>query len=650
VVLLRWTATLGVWGVIAGLCLMAWFAHDLPSIDQMVDSTRRPSLTIQAADGSVLAAYGDLYGDVVQVEDMPPWLPGAVTSIEDRRFYSHFGVDPLGIARAVYVNFRAGRAVQGGSTLTQQVVKNVFLTQEKTLKRKVQEAILALWIEHKFTKNQILTLYLNRVYLGAGTYGVEAASQRYFGVSARNVTPLQAALLAGLLKAPSRYSPASNPELAIGRASVVLQAMVETGVLTEQQAQNALAGGTALASLASRPRRGRHFSDWVMEQVDEYIGTVNADVIVKTTLDPRLQQTAEQALAATLAAKGQKLNASEGAMVILTPDGAVRAMVGGRDYGASQFNRAVQALRQPGSSFKPFVYLAGLEAGLHPSDTVEDAPITVDGWSPANFDHRYRGSMLLRDAVANSINTVAVRVSEMAGRRRVIEVAHRLGITAELQPTAALALGTQETAVLPLVGAYVPFANGGQGVLPFGISEILTRDGQVLYQRQGSGLGQVISPQNVGAMNAMLSGVVDHGTGKKAAIGRPTGGKTGTSADYRDAWFVGYTADYVAGVWIGNDNNSPMKKVTGGSLPAEIWHTVMLAAHQGLPPRPLPGPAPEENPMGSFIRSILGFGDSDSGSSAPAPAPANNQTAPPPVITPQGQRTHQQVLDLFDKN
>jgi penicillin-binding protein 1A len=641
--LLRWCATLAVWGVIALVCIVAWFAHDLPPIDQMIDSTRRPSLTVQAADGTTLASYGDLYGEVVAVEEMPPWLPGAVVSIEDRRFYSHFGVDPLGIARAIYVNFRAGRMVQGGSTLTQQVVKNVFLTQERTLKRKVQEALLALWMEHKFTKNQILTLYLNRVYLGAGTYGVEAASQRYFGISARQVTPLQAALLAGLLKAPSRYSPASNPELAVSRASVVLQAMVETGVLTEQEAQHALAGGTALAGEARRPRPGRHFSDWVIEQVDEYIGSVSTDVIVKTTLDPRLQRTAEQALAATLAAEGGKLHASEGAVVVLTPDGAVRAMVGGRDYGASQFNRAVQALRQPGSSFKPFVYLAGLEAGLTPSDSVEDAPVTVNGWSPENFDHRYRGSMPLRDAVAQSINTVAVRVSEMAGRQRVIAVAHRLGLTADLQPTPSLALGTQETAVLPLVGAYAPFANGGTGVVPYGITEILTRDGQVLYRREGSGLGQVIKPKDLGAMNDMLSGVVDHGTGRRASFGRPAGGKTGTSADYRDAWFVGYTADFVAGVWIGNDNNSPMKRVTGGSLPAEIWKTVMIAAHQGLPARPLPGPPPEEDPMGSFIRSIFGSSDSQ-----PTPAPTAPQ--PEPTLKPAGPQTHQDVLDLFDKN
>lgn len=649
VTLLRWGATLGVWAVIAVLCIVVWYARDLPDIDQVADATRRPAVSIQAADGTVIAGYGDQYGPVIDVSQMPPWLPGAVTSIEDRRFYHHFGVDPFGLARAVIANLRAGHTVQGGSTITQQVVKNVFLTQERTLKRKVQEALLALWMEHKFTKNQILTLYLNRVYLGAGTYGVEAAAQRYFGVSARNVTPFQAAVLAGLLKAPSRYSPAINPELSVARANVVLNAMVETGVLSERQAQEALAGGTAIVTQASKPRPGRHFSDWVLDQVDGYVGSVSADLVVKTTLDRSLQRVAETALSSTLERKGKARHATEGAVVVLSPDGAVRAMVGGRDYGASQYNRAVQALRQPGSAFKPFVYLAGLESGLRPDDQIEDAPITVDGWSPKNFERRYRGMVSVRDALAESINTVAVRVSERAGRQNVIDVAHRLGMTADLQPTPALALGTQETAVLPLVGAYAPFANGGTGVIPYGIVSITTRDGKVLYQRQGSGLGQVIKPRYLGEMNRMLQGVVDHGTGHHAQIGRPAAGKTGTSANYRDAWFVGYTADYVAGVWIGNDDNSPMKRVTGGTLPVDVWKTVMLAAHKGKAVRPLPGPPPEQDSIGNFLRSVLGIGD-DSGDSAGKDKGTSGSSWGPVHIKPKSSDTPEDRLRLFDKN
>lgn len=665
--LLRWAAVLFIWGVASVGVLVAWYAHDLPSLADVSSATRRPSLLIQGSDGSIIANYGDLYGEVIDVSELPPWVPGAVISIEDRRFYDHHGVDPLGLLRAVVVNVQKGRMAQGGSTLTQQVVKNVFLSQERTLKRKVQELLLSLWLERTFTKQQILTLYLNRVYLGAGTYGVEAAAQRYFGVSARQVTPFQAAVLAGLLKAPSRYSPASNPDLATSRASVVLNAMVENGVLSQQQAQQALATAPTALANASKARPGRYFSDWVMEQVDDLAGSVSQDLIIKTTLDPTIQAAAEQALAKTLDSKGPAANAGEGAMVVLTPDGAVRAMVGGRSYANSQYNRAVQALRQPGSSFKPFVYLAGLESGLLPDDVVEDAPITISGWSPENFDHRYHGQVTLRDAVANSLNTVAVRVSQRAGLQQVIGVAHRLGITADLQPTPSLALGTQETAVLPLVGAYAAFANGGYAAPPFGISEITTRDGQILYLHQQGEQKQVIRPQDVGNMNQLLSGVIQSGTGKRAAIGRPAAGKTGTSADYRDAWFIGYTADYVAGVWIGNDNNTPMKRVTGGSLPADIWREVMLAAQKGKPMRDLPV-GETDDLIGRLLRSVLGedsprpsntpYTNPLSGSEEPqelAPQqPPPEAKRPPPLLNgkvqPNGSLSHQQVIDLFDKN
>lgn len=602
--LTRWALTAAIWMVIAGLAVLGWFAYDLPAVDAVEAATRRPSVLVEAADGSRIASFGEMYGAVVQVQDLPPYLPGAVLAVEDRRFYDHMGIDVLGLARAMWVNLRAGRVVQGGSTITQQAAKNLFLSHERTLKRKVQELLLALWLEAKFTKSQILTLYLNRVYLGAGTYGVEAAAQRYFGRSAREVTPYQAAVLAGLLKAPSRYNPAAAPQAARERAAVVLAAMVKAGVLTPAQARAAKAGDGGAVAARSRP--GRHFADWVMERADEYVGAVNGDIIVRTTLDPGLQAAAEAALRQVLAAEGGKAKAREGAIVVLDGAGAVRAMVGGRDYADSQFNRATQALRQPGSAFKPFVYLAAVEAGMRPDDTVTDAPVTVDGWSPENFDRRTRGPVTLAEAVADSLNTVAVRVGEQVGRRTVLATARRLGLDVPATAPPSVVLGTEETALLPLVGAYVPFANGGFGVIPHGIEEIRARDGGVLYRRQGAGPGQVVDGESLYHLNRLLAGVIDHGTGKAAAIGRPAAGKTGTSADFRDAWFIGYTADYVAGVWIGNDDNSPMARVTGGGLPARVWAQVMTTAHQGLPARPLPG-TPPRDPFTRLIEGVLGL-------------------------------------------
>lgn len=624
----------GAAAAVFGAAIVGYFALSLPDLDAAALATRRPSIVVLAEDDSVIARYGDAYGDPLPVEDLSPWIPAAVIAIEDRKFYSHFGVDPLGLVRAALVNLRAGHAVQGGSTITQQAVKNLFLSSERTLKRKVQEVLLALWLEHTFSKDQILSLYLNRVYLGAGTYGMDAAAHRYFGVSARDVTPFQAAVLAGLLKAPSRYNPVNDPQAAADRAAVVLRAMEETGALTAAQAQDAQAERHRLAATKPAPRVGRYFSDWIQDQIDDLIGSVIEDVEVHTTLNPKIQQVAEQSLSKTLTSSGEKVHASQGAVVVLSPDGAVRAMVGGADYGSSQYNRAVQAQRQPGSSFKPFVYLAGVENGLRPDDMVEDAPITIGKWSPENFDHKYRGMVTLREAVAASLNTVAVRVSERAGRDHVIEVAHRLGITAELQDSPSLALGTQETALLPLVSAYAPFANGGQGVTPYGIRDVVTRDGVTIYQHPSSERGQVIRPQDVAIMNDLLSGVVDYGTARNAAFGRPAAGKTGTSADYRDAWFVGYTADYITGVWVGNDDNSPMKRVTGGSLPATVWKNVMVAAHQGVAVHSLPSAPSESDPFTSLIRSVLGLGRDSSPTPAPAPD-SRSRTTPPPSELPE---------------
>lgn len=647
--LVRWAAVAVIWGGIALGAVVAYFAWDLPSVDMVTAMTRRPSVTIQDSQGATIASYGDLYGDVVQVSEMPAHLPGAVMAIEDRDYYDHFGVDPLALVRAAIVNLRAGRVVQGGSTIAQQAAKNLFLSHERTLKRKVQELLLAFWLEWKFTKDQILTLYLNRVYLGAGTYGVEAAAQRYFGVSARDVTAFQSAVLAGLLKAPSRYNPVSDPEAAKARAQVVLTAMAETGVLTPAQAEAAAAGGGKAVAGVRRSRPGRYFADWVMEQLDDLVGAVNEDVIVSTTLDTRLQRQAEAALSRVLAEKGTKVGAGQGAVVVATPDGAVQAMVGGKDYADSQFNRATQALRQPGSAFKPFVYLAALEAGGGPDSVVSDDPITVLGWSPDNYaGHRY-GTVTWREALARSLNTAAVRVSEETGRRRVIEAARRLGLDVAAGAPPSVALGTEETTLLRLTTAYASFANGGLLTNPYGITEVRSRRGEILYLRSTAPAERVIAERAVGQLDDMLQAVVSWGTGKGADIGRPAAGKTGTSQDYRDAWFVGFTPDYVAGVWVGNDDNTPMKNVTGGSLPTAVWREVMTAAHQGLPPRDLPRAPGSDDAFTRLVRGVLGMDETSSATTAPAeprPQPGLRPQAPARTSAERADR----VQGLFDKN
>jgi penicillin-binding protein 1A len=586
--LLRTAVLLSLWVAIIGGGVIGYFALTLPDTSELTRAERRPSVTILAADGSLLATFGDLFGQPLTLQEMSPYLPKAVIATEDRRFYSHFGIDPIGLLRAVVANFSAGRVVQGGSTITQQLAKNLFLTPERSVPRKIRETLLALWLEHRFSKDQILEIYLNRVYLGAGTYGVDAAAHRYFGKSARRTTLYESAAIAGLLKAPTRFNPTRDRDKAAARTARVLANMVEAGIVTDSQVANAAKEGGARPAVAAARSGARYFADWVAEQLSDFAGTGSRDLTVTTTLDPGLQAEAEAAVAETIAHDGPKAAVSQGALVAMSPDGAVRAMVGGRDYIGSQFNRATQAQRQPGSAFKPFVYLAGLEAGLRPSDQFVDAPIRLGSWQPRDYTGHYQGEMTLAEGLAQSINTIAVQVAMRAGIRKVIAVAHRLGISSELAPEMSLALGTGEVNLLELVSSYAPFANGGAGVWPHGIAEIRDSEGNMVFRRMGSGAGRVMSPELAGTMNEMLSGVIGHGTGRSAALPRPAAGKTGTTQDYRDAWFIGYTADLVAGVWLGNDDNSPTNKVTGSSLPAQTWRRFMLAATQAMPVHPLP--------------------------------------------------------------
>ncbi|PLX38009.1 MAG: penicillin-binding protein [Hyphomicrobiales bacterium] len=584
-----WGLVAGLWGGIAFVGMLAYYAAHLPPTSEWAVPKRPPNVKIVDANGKLVANRGDTGGESVRLEQLPPHMMQAVMAIEDRRFYYHFGIDPIGLGRAMAVNLAKGRLTQGGSTLTQQLAKNLFLEPERTFRRKMQEVVLSLWLEAKFSKEEILEMYLNRVYFGAGAYGVDAAARRYFGKSARQVTVAEAAVLAGLLKAPSRYSPTRNPDLADARAQTVLAAMQDAGYLSAKQVKQARA---APATVTSRHNSAseNYVADWVMDQLPSYVGSLDEDIIVDTSVDSTLQNSAEKVLRNALSEKGGKLNVGQGAIVVLDAGGAVKALVGGRDYGQSQFNRAVSAHRQPGSAFKPFVYLAALERGMTPETVRQDAPITIKGWSPKNYTKKHYGNVTLAKALSMSLNTVAARLAYEVGPKRVVSTAHRLGVASKLNATPSIALGTSEVTPLEITAAYVPFSNGGYGVMPYVIRRIHTAGGKVLYERAGSGIGKIVAAEHIGMMNAMMRRTLESGTGKKASLGEmPAGGKTGTSQDFRDAWFIGYTAYYTAGVWLGNDDNSPTKRATGGSLPAEIWAEVMKEANRDLAIADLPG-------------------------------------------------------------
>ncbi|WP_439499663.1 transglycosylase domain-containing protein [Bosea sp. (in: a-proteobacteria)] len=598
--LIYWTFVLGLWCVIGVGGLVAYHAAQLPPINQLTVPKRPPNVAILAADGSLLANRGETGGRTITLGEVPPYLPKAFVAIEDRRFYEHFGIDPIGIARAVVKNVTGRGGVQGGSTLTQQLAKNLFLTQERTAARKIQEAILALWLEQTYSKDQILELYLNRVYFGSGAYGVEAAAQRYFNKSARSVTIPEAAMLAGLVQAPSRLAPNRNPDAAEKRAQLVIAAMADQGFVSQSAAKSAL---VTPAEAAERVGAGsvNYAADYVMDVLDDFIGAVDGDVTVLTTIDPKLQSLAETTLVEVLAAQGAKHNASQGAVVSMAPDGALRALIGGRDYTKSQFNRATAAKRQPGSSFKPFVYLAAIEHGLTPDTIREDSPVSIKGWQPENNSRTYRGPVTLKTAFAFSLNTIAVKLNQEVTPKEVVRTAQRLGISSGLQANPSLSLGTSEVTPIELTSAYASFANGGQSVLPYVIREVKTMAGKVVYTRKASNFGTVVQPQPLSMMNAMFHEVMTGGSGSKGNFPNwEVGGKSGTTQDFRDAWFVGFTSKLVTSVWVGNDDNSAMKRVYGSGLPLEVWGKYMKAAHVGQQPSPLPGGLWRSGPKSIF--------------------------------------------------
>jgi penicillin-binding protein 1A len=587
--LFYWTVVLGIWVVIAGIASIAYVASTLPPIQSLEVPKRPPTVEIVGIDGRPLVSRGEMSGTDVPIKELPAYLPRAFVAIEDRRFYHHYGVDPVGLARATVANVLHRGVSQGGSTITQQLAKNLFLTQERTLWRKMQELVLAVWLERKFSKAEILELYLNRVYFGSGAYGVEAAAQRYFGKSARQVKIAEAAMLAGLVKSPSRLAPSRNPNGAERRAQAVLAAMNEQGFITETMAKTALAQ-PARAVKPAGAGSVNYVADWIMDVLDDLVGRVEEDLVVETSIDPVLQAAAEKALVDELAAKGVKFDVAQGAVVAMTPEGAVRALVGGRNYGESQYNRAVAAKRQPGSAFKPFVYLTALERGLTPETVRDDKPLALKGWKPENYTREYHGPVTLTQALALSLNTVSVRLTLEFGPIAVAKTAYRLGISSKLEANPSLALGTSEVSLIELVSAYAPFANGGDAVAAHVVERVRNHAGKVLFSRAPQNLGRIVEPRYVAMMNSMMRETLLMGTAQKAQLpGWPAAGKTGTSQDFRDAWFIGYTGHLVTGVWLGNDDSSPTKKATGGGLPVEIWTRVMKAAHQGVPVANLPG-------------------------------------------------------------
>ena len=598
-----------VWRVVAALpsllilALLGWvalfalYAPKLPDTDALMAQGGEPSISVLAADGTVLA---DGTGDgsrFVPLTAISPRLIEAVVATEDHRFWVHFGVDPVGIARAAVANLRAGGVVEGGSTITQQLAKMLFLTPARNLRRKLEEMMLALWLEARLSKQEILTLYLNKAYLGAGSYGVEAAARRYFAKPAKELNLAESAMLAGLLKAPSALAPTNDLDAARDRAVIVLQRMTDEGAISETEAIAARTRPAKLAAEGSGDLAG-YFVDWVIEGVTEALGRPRQDLVVRTTLDPSLQRHAREALVSVLNGPGAAVKVGTGAVVLLDTSGAVRAMVGGENYRASHFNHATAAKRQPGSAFKPFVFAVALEQGYRPDTRVLDAPVRVGDWSPTNYDNTFEGEVSLRTAFASSLNTPAVRIVEDVGVGKVVDMARRLGIASVIRSVPSLALGTSEVTPLELTGAYLPFAAGGVQRPVFGVVEVSTRSGRVLHRHQAQG-EEVLSPAVASAMGELFRAAVLDGTGRAARIaGRMVGGKTGTTQNSRDAWFVGFSGDYVLGVWLGNDDGTPMRNVTGGGLPARVWREVMAATPVPKEPEAviarLPVPAPRD--------------------------------------------------------
>jgi penicillin-binding protein 1A len=567
------------------------------------------SLTVLDRYGAEIGKRGIRHSDAVPLEEMPDQLLKAVLATEDRRFFDHFGIDILGTLRALMENLRANSVVQGGSSLSQQLAKNLFLSNERTIERKIKEAFLAMWLEANLSKNEILKLYLDRAYMGGGNFGVEAASEFYFGKSVKDVNLAESALLAGLFKAPARYAPHVNLPAARARANEVLSNMVQAGFLTEGQVIAARRHPADVLEHKVASTSPDYFLDWVLDKVKELNPPGDRVLTVRSTIDMGFQQASEEAIEEGLRQYGENYRAKQGAMTAIDTDGAVRAMVGGRDYGDSQFNRATNALRQPGSSFKPFVYATAMMNGFSPSSVVPDSPICIGNWCPRNYTGSYKGSVTLTTALVNSLNTVAVRLAQSVGRDHIAELAKKMGITSDLRITRSMPLGTSEVHIIDMASAYAPFANGGFKATPYAFTQIINSQGEIVYDRKQAETPpeRVLEPKIVEEMNSILSQVPERGTGRQAKLaGIKVAGKTGTTSGYRDAWFVGYTGNYVAAVWFGNDDFSAMRRMTGGTVPAMTWKRFMTFAHNGIELKPIPFVEPEPLPEGQVVAGADG--------------------------------------------
>jgi penicillin-binding protein 1A len=639
--LIYWTLVLGVWGLIFVAGFLAVFATGLPDTSKLYDVSRQPSITYLDRSGAVIAVRGSQFAPPANIDALPAYVPAAFVAIEDHQFYHHFGFNPWGMLTSEVFNLtHPGGALRGGSTITQQLARNLFLTPAQTYRRKAQELVLAVWLEMHFSKKQILALYLNRVNFGGGAYGIEAASQRYFNKPASGLTVGEAALLAATMKGPSRYNPAANGARAAKRATVVLNEMVKMGAITDAQRDEAFRQPVHVsATLADQ--RAQYFVDWLDTQVRAQGGEPTQDLIVETTLDLPIQAAAEQAVRTGVAAHANQ-GVGQGALVALDGEGRIRAYVGGAIYADSQFDRATAARRQAGSAFKPFVYLTAMEAGHTPSEQVVDEPLTIGSWSPRNYTGRYLGAITLQTALAQSINTVAARLANEVGTKRVADTAHRLGISSKIQTDPSMALGAVEVSPLEMAQAYDAFANGGMRDHAYGIERIRTASGQVLYDHgaERPTRQNVIANPALGYMIQMMRQVIASGTGGRAKIGGyDLAGKTGTTSDYKDAWFIGFTGGFTAAVWVGKDDDTPMRKVTGGGAPAEIWRNFMVAALPRLAAQSIPGgeaPAPVSD---DAIGDVLQDGE--------APAPSGDAEAPaapqsPPPVSPDPTETSDQ--------
>jgi penicillin-binding protein 1A len=598
------------WGLIFSGIFFSRFLSELPDVSSLLITGPSRDITILDDHGRLIARRGLTQGAMVDVSTLPAYVPDAFIAIEDRRFRDHVGIDPVGLMRAAYENIMMGHVVQGGSTLTQQLAKNLFLEPNRTFSRKLQEATLALYLEYRYSKDQILTLYLNRVYFGAGVYGIDAAAERFFGKRASRLSLTEAAMLAGSVKAPARFNPLADPDASHARAQVVLRAMAQSGFISNATCREAEATRARIVRGTATPGSG-YFADWVMSQIPGYVGEAREALVVETSFDLDTQAQAERVVSAGLKEEGALLGASQAVLIAMAPDGAVHAMVGGASYEQSPYNRATDALRQPGSAFKPFVYLTAFEQGHKPTDVMNDGPVDIRGWRPEDYEGKYKGMIDLAEAFAISSNSVSVQLTAEVGPKEVAKTAKRLGIETPLQAVASLALGTSVVTPLELTAAYATFANNGRPATAYGVIRIRTKNGKLLWGRKPPDSDQVVSSDNLVQMTTLMTGVVAYGTGKAARLAdRPSAGKTGTSQDFRDAWFVGFTGDLVCGIWIGNDDNSPMRHVTGGTLPARMFKSFMEGAEQGRPVKPLAGqPAPGQpatDPFQDLLNKLFG--------------------------------------------